>query len=481
MYPGNLQPGFKISFLLKGSIKLLPFNLTCLNPSYLIMPNEKTDEGLKRVVGVSGLALSIVNGVIGAGIFALPAIVSIAMGAFGVFGYIFCSILLAAIMLCYAEIGSRVTTSGGSYAYVEAAFGNFPGYIINWLYFFGWSILSSAALMNIIADSLAVIFPVLSNPLIRGFFFFVLIGFMILINVRGAKQGIGFVKGITIIKLLPLLGIIIFGFSHVKTANLQWEHIPSLKTFSDTALILFFAFAGFETSLGVSGEFKNPKRTVPLGILLGGITVLIVYMLLQTVTQGVLGAGIASFKDAPLAAVAEKIVGPVGATILLFTAAISCLGSVSVDVMATPRSLFAGANDGMFPKFLGKVHSKFATPYLAVTTYGTLIFIFSISGGFKQLAILASAAILLVYLAVILATIKLRKKKQDASEKTFRTPGRLIFPFIGIGAITWLLSSLNKWEILSTIIFIAAVCVIYFVMKKFKNKKTVVSSSETTL
>jgi amino acid transporter len=437
------------------------------------MANEKTDEGLKRVIGVPGLTLSIVNGIIGAGIFALPAIVGIAMGAFGVFSYIFCSIMLAAIMLCYAETGSRVTSSGGSYAYVEAAFGDFPGYIVNWLYFFGWSILGSAALMNIIADSLAVLFPAFSNPPVRGFFFFVLLGFMILINVRGAKQGIGFVQGIAIIKLLPLLGIIIFGFSQVKAANLQWEHAPSLKTFADTSLILFFAFAGFETSLGVSGEFRNPKRTVPLGLFLGGTIVLIVYMLLQTVTQGVLGPAIADFKDAPLAAVAEKIIGPVGATILLITAAISCFGSVSADVMATPRSLFAAANDGMFPKFLGKVHSKFATPHLAVITYGSLIFIFSVAGGFKQLAILASAAILVIYLAVILATIKLRMKKLEAGEKTFRAPGGLITPLIGIAAIIWLLSSLSKWEILSTLIFIAAVCVIYFIMKKFQNKNPV--------
>ncbi|HQW91926.1 MAG: amino acid permease [Chitinophagaceae bacterium] len=431
------------------------------------MAIEKTGEGLNRVIGVPGLALSIVNGVIGSGIFALPAIVGIAMGAFGVFSYIFCSIMLAAIMLCYAEVGSRITSSGGSYAYVEAAFGNFAGFIINWLYFFGWGILGSAAVTNIIADSLAVLFPVFSHPVLRGFFFFVLIGFIVMLNVRGTKQGIGFVKGITVIKLLPLLGIIIFGIGQVKAANLQWEHLPSLKTFGDTALVLFFAFAGFETSLGVSGEFKNPKRTVPLGILLGGITVLIVYMLLQMVTQGILGAEIASYKDAPLAAVAEKIIGPVGATILLITAAISCFGSVSADIMATPRSLFAGANDNMFPGFLGKVHPKFATPHLAIITYGTLIFIFSVSGGFKQLAILASAAILLIYLAVILATVKLRK--QASPEKTFRAPGGLIFPFIGIASIIWLLSSLSKWEILSTGIFIAAVCVIYFVMKRFKK------------
>ena len=443
------------------------------------MANENTDEGLKRVVGVSGLALSIVNGVIGSGIFVLPAIVGIAMGAFGVFGYIACSIMLAAIMLCYAEIGSRVTTSGGSYAYVEAAFGDLPGFIINWLFVFGWGVLGSAAVMNIMADSLAVIFPAFLNAGVRALFLFLLIGFMVLINVRGAKQGIGFVKLITIIKLLPLLGIIIFGFSQVKAANLHWDHAPSLKTFGDTALILFFAFAGFETSLGMSGEFKNPKRTVPLGIILGGTIVLIVYMLLQTVTQGVLGPALAGFKDAPLAAVAQKIVGPVGITILLFTAAISCFGSVSADVMATPRSLFAAANDGMFPKFLGKVHPKFATPYLAVITYAALIFIFSVSGGFKQLAILASAAILLIYLAVILATIKLRTRHQDAAEKSFKVPGGLVIPCIGIAAIGWLLCSLSKWEILSTIIFIAIVCIIYFIMKKFQHKKTVETTVET--
>jgi basic amino acid/polyamine antiporter, APA family len=433
------------------------------------MPKEHSDEGLKHVIGVPGLTLAIVNGVIGAGIFALPAIVSMEMGGFGVFGYIFCSIMFAAIMLCYAETGSKITKSGGSYAYVEAAFGNFPGYIINWLYFFGWGILSDAALMNILADSLAVLFPIFTDPLMRAGLFFLIIGFMIVINVIGVKQGIGIVKIITIVKLLPLFGIIILGFSYVKAANLSWDQVPSIKVFGDTMLILFFAFAGFETSLGVSGELKNPRRTVPLSIFLGGMIVLVVYMLLQTVTQGVLGDNMASFKEAPLAAVAQKIIGPVGATLLLIAACISCFGSVVTDILATPRSLFAGANAGTFPKFLGSVHPRFATPWLAVITYGLLIFIFSVSGGFKQLAVLASAAILLVYLAVILSTIKLRKKKIEGSEKPFRAPGGLIAPVIGIATIIWLLTSLKKWEILSSLIFIAAICGLYFAQKWIKS------------
>jgi len=440
----------------------------CINHEKLqfkVMPILTSDEGLKRVIGVQGLALSIVNMVIGSGIFVLPALIGMAMGAFGIFGYIFCSIMMAAIMLCYAEVGAKITTSGGSYAYVEKAFGNFSGFIINWLFCFGWGILASAAMMNIIADSLALLWPSLLNPIYRGLLFFFLMGIMVVINILGTKQANIFVKSISILKLFPILGIIVFGFSHIKVHNLFWQNVPSLKTFSDTTLILFFAFAGFEASLGVSGEFKNPKKTVPLGIFLGGAIVLIVYLLLQTVTQGVLGADIIAHKNAPLAAVAEKIIGPTGTTLLLFTAAFSCFGGVSADVMATPRSLFACANDGMFPKFLSKVHSKFATPYLAIITYASLIFIFSVSGGFKQLAVLASAALLLVYLSVILATIKLRNNKEGESEKTFKVPGGLIVPFIGIASIVWLLTSLNKWEIISTIIFITTICLLFFVMK----------------
>lgn len=433
------------------------------------MSIQNKEEGLKREVDVSGLALNMVNGTIGAGIFALPAIVSIGLGAFGIFGYLFCGIMMASIMLCYAETGSRITTSGGSYAYVAAAFGDLPGYIINWLYFLGWGVLGSAALMNIIADSLAVIFPVFSNALVRGFLFFVLISIMVMVNVRGTKQGILFVKLITLIKLLPLFGIILFGFNKIEIANLHWEQLPSVKTFGDTSLLLFFAFAGFETSLGASGELKNPKRTVPLGILLGGLLVMILYISLQTVTQGILGAQMANFKDAPLAAVAEKLIGPAGATILLYTAAISCFGSVSSDVLTTPRVLFAVANDGMFPKFLSKVHPSFATPYISVICYAALIFIFSVAGGFKQLAILASGAILLIYLAVILSTIQLRRKQPDTAEKTFRVPGGLLIPLVGIVSIFWMLTSLSKLEIVSTTIFIIVAGVIYWVMKKTRQ------------
>ncbi|MGI9531637.1 APC family permease [Lutimonas sp.] len=434
------------------------------------MAIKEKDEGLKRVIGVTGLSLNIVNLTIGAGIFVLPAIVGIELGGFSVFAYIFCGLMMAVIMLCYAEIGTRVTNSGGSYAYVEAAFGDYAGFIVSWLMVFGWSILGSAALMNIIADSIAVVFPVFAEKWSRVLLYVVLLGFLLITNIKGAKEGVAFIKTITIIKLLPLLAIIIFGISDIDTTNLYWEYFPGFKTFGSATLALFFAFAGFETALGASGEIKNPQRTIPLGILFGGALILIMYLLLQTVIQGILGGDMSAVRDAPLAAVAEQLIGPVGGLVLLIAAAFSCFGAVSSDILNTPRVIFAGSNDGLFPKFLGKIHPKFATPYWSITCFVALIFVFSVWGSFEQLALLASAAILLIYLMVVLATIKLRLKEKKGSEEIFKMPGGLLIPIIAIACIAWLLSSLSKSEIIMTLVFIALVSVIYFVMKFIKKK-----------
>jgi amino acid transporter len=443
------------------------------------MEANNTEEGLKRCIGIPSLAANTINNTIGAGVYVLPAIVCIQMGPAGILSYLFCGIMLTVIILCYMEIGSTVSASGGSYIYVEKALGPFAGFIVNWLYFFGWGVLGSAALMNVIADSLAVLVPAFSNPFMRALLYFILLGTMVWVNIRGAKQSVRVLEFLTIIKLLPLIAILLFGFSHIKMSNLHWQHGASLNTLGETSLVLFFAFAGFENSLGASGEIKNPKRTIPLGILLGGVTVFLFYVLIQTLVQGLLGAQVKGVKDAPLAAIAQNIVGPAGATIVLIAAIISSLGNTGGDILATPRLLFAGAKDGMFPKFLGKVHPRFSTPYWAVITYATLIFLFSVSGGFKQLAVLASGALLLVYLSVILSMIKLRTKEEKATEKKFKVPGGLLIPFIAIAAITWLLAHLSAKEMISTLIFIAVICVIYFLMKKFQKKKPVLEVAET--
>ncbi|MEO8085652.1 MAG: amino acid permease [Bacteroidota bacterium] len=435
------------------------------------MSNNGAEGELKRVVGVPGLALTVVNFSIGAGIYALPALIGIQLGPASVFGYILCGLMFAAIMLCYVEIGSKVKTSGGSYAYVEKAFGPFAGFIINWLFFFGWCILSDAAIMNVVADSLTALFPILSQPLLRITLFAILLGLMILVNIRDSKQSVRFVEFVTIIKLLPLAALIIFGFKYIDYGNFRIDHLPSLKALDSSALILFFALAGFESSLNVSGEINNPERTVPRGVLIGGLIVFAFYVIIQMITQGILGEHLSEFKDAPLAEVANKIFGATGVTIILYAATLSGLGAVNGDVLASSRLLYAGSKDKLFPKFLGKVHPRFATPHWAIISFALLIFIFSVSGGFKQLAVLASGALLLIYLAVVLALIKLRMKKNEETEKSFKIPGGLVVPVIAIAAIIYVLSNLSSQEVISITVFVAAVCLIYFLMKTWKNKK----------
>lgn len=421
-----------------------------------------TDEGLKRVIGVSGLALTIVNFTVGAGIFVLPAVIGIQLGLYSIIAYLICALMLSAIMLCYAEVGSRITNSGGSYAYVETAFGPAAGFIINCIFLLGWSVLSDAALMNVIADSLAVLFPVFLNSFVRAGLFAVLLGGIVYINIRGVSQGVGFIKLVTVVKLVPLLLIILLGFFHIKGDNLRWENLPAVNKFGSTAFVLFYAFAGFESALNISGEIKDPKRTIPRAIMLGGSIVLIIYLVLQLVILGVIGDNLVQYKEAPLAAVAERIVGKTGGTILLFAAAFSCFTNVSGDVLATPRVLFAGAKDGLFPKILAKVHPRFATPYVAIIIFAIAIFVAALAGGFEQLAVFASAAILIIYLSVMLATIKLRKK---IDKDSFIVPGGNIIPVIGIAAIAWLFTSLSRKEIFTMVIFIVVISVIYIIMQ----------------
>ena len=221
----------------------------------------------------------------------------------------------------------------------------------------------------------------------------------------------------------------------------------------------------------IAGEIKNPKHTVPLGIFLGVTAVLVLYISIQLVTQGVLGATVSAHKDAPLAAVANIVFGKWGAIIIIAASALSMLGALGGEILSTPRILFAGARDGLMPKPLAKVHDRYFTPYVAIAFYASLGLILAISGGFKQLATIASAALLIIYLGVVLSSVKLRRKDTAITEKTFRVPGGIIVPLLATAAIVWLLSNLSRQEFAGIGIFMIVFSIIYFTMKEVKKKK----------
>ncbi|MBC7937472.1 MAG: APC family permease [Rhizobacter sp.] len=434
------------------------------------MNTSPTSEHLKREIGAGSLALACVNVMVGSGIFVLPALVAEGLGATAILAYIACAVLVFLIALCFAEVGSNTTKSGGAYTYIEDAFGPWAGFLAGNLYLLG-SISSDAAVANALADTLQYFFPLLRVDIYRILFIFFVFGGLTWLNISSVKNGVRFVVFASIGKLLPLVILIAIAVPHVETENLKWVISPTLDNIGSASLLLFFAFLGFETCLGNGGEIKNPRRTVPLGIFGGLIFVLILYVSIQLVTQGALGNNLSSHKDAPLAAVANLAWGKFGMVCIIAVTSISILGNLSGEMLSMPRILFAAARDGLMPKIFARIHPRFSTPHIAIIAYASIGFILAVSGGFRQLAVLASASLLLLYLGVALATIRLRKIQPAHTAKGFRVPGGMIIPLLAAAGVIWMLSNSSKPEVIGLSIFIAVFSMIYFAMLLVRKKR----------
>lgn len=428
-------------------------------------------EGLKREIGTWGLSANIVNLIVGAGIFVIPAIVAEGLGAASIVAYLFCGFLIMLIMLCFAEVGSKLTQSGGAYSYIEVAFGKYFGFLTVNFFILGATIMADAAVANALAGTLAYFMPVFKTEAVRIVFFLFIFSGLALINIKGVKQGITLVVITTIAKLTPLLLLIFIGVSHISLANLAWDSIPSSNDLGKVSLILFFAFQGAETALTTGGEMKNPQKTIPRGILISISFVILLYVLIQLVAQGILGASLSGFKEAPLAEVARHIVGPLGVTLILIGSAISMFGFLSGDVLNMPRVIYSAARDEVIrPLSLARIHKKYATPHLSIILYSAMGCLFAITGEFKQLAILSSASVLLIYLGVALALIKLRLDKKAESD-TFKVWGGYTVPVISILIILWVLSNLKNAELIGIVSFTAIISAIYMAMYLLKKRK----------
>jgi amino acid transporter len=269
------------------------------------------------------------------------------------------------------------------------------------------------------------------------------------------------VEILTLAKLVPLLGLVCVGIFFVRLDNLRLDGVPTAGEFGAATLVLFFAFAGSESAVTPSGEIRDPARTIPRGLLLGILGIASLFIAIQIVAQGVLGASLPEHSAAPLAATAERLIGPSGIVILLAAAAISMLGALGGDLLATPRALFASARDGILPRRLASIHPRFHTPFLAIGLYAALGFVLAASGLYETLAILSSMAILLVYLATAAATIELRRRDVRATPAVFRLIGGPLIPLVAAAVIVWLLSQARREEWLSIAVLVAVAAAVY--------------------
>ena len=430
------------------------------------------NEGLKREIGVWGLISNSVNITIGAGIFIIPAIVAERLGGGAIWAYLICGILIIMIMLCFAQVGSRITITGGAYTYIETAFGRFAGFLTANIFIFGAAIMANAAVANGLADTLAYFMPAFKLKAVRIIFFAAMFGSLAYFNVKGLKKALNIVKFNTVVKLLPLILIALFGWFFMKPGGSVVTTDHSLSDIGEMSLILLFAFVGAETALNVSGEIRNPSKTIPRGIMLSVLIVVVIYILVQLTVQGILGESVTQYRDAPLAETARIMAGPAGALAVIIGASFSMFGNISGMVLNMPRILFAAARDRVIlPHSLAKIHPGYLTPHVSIIVYACLGFIFASTGEFKQLAMLSSASYLIIYLGVVLAGIKFRLKGEPFDDM-MKIPGGYLIPGIAVLAILWVLSNLPVNELTGMTIFIALLSLLYPVIWLIRKRRT---------
>ena len=403
-----------------------------------------TNNQLIRALGVPAFTLAIVNTIVGSGIFGLPAAAAQVLGPAAPIAYVACSLLVGLVALCFAECGSRVPATGGTYVWARTAFGPSVGSSVGYLMAFANLAGANAAVGALLVASLRAALPSLPawGPAIVVA---VIYGTLAITNIRGVKAGARVSTAMALIKITPLLVLVGAGLFALNSDNLRIAEIPSAGTLASGMVLLFFAFMGTEGPLSTIGEVKNPTRTIPRALGLAVFLTGALYLLVHVVAQSALGPRLAEATDAPLAEAAGVIFGPPGRTFLLWAAILSTTGYFTSDILSAPRMFNALGEDGLLPRWLGKVHPDYRTPHVAIAFYVGFCGVLAVTGTFRQLAIFSAAGTLLVYGISVLGLLRLRRMGVQGDAEPFRAPGGIALPILSVLAIAGLLWSL-RWQ-----------------------------------
>lgn len=421
---------------------------------------SQVERQLVRAIGVPGLAANIINTTVGASIFVLPAPVAKNLGPAAPLAFILCAIAMTMFATCFALAGSRVSLTGGPYAYIEVAFGNYAGFLAGVIYFL-MALLAMAAVTSVLVGAIVALVPALEGNAWRTILTFLIYAFLVVVNVRGVEWGARVVTITTAIKLCPLLLFIAVGLFSIKLSALAPEAWPNAKSLGESVFLLLFAFFGIEIGLVPSGEVRDPARTVPRAIYVALIIIALLYILIQLVAQGTLGPRLAEHSETPLAEAASSFLGTFGRLLLLGAATVSAFGGVTSNILSSPRILFALGRDGILPRIFAHVHRRFQSPDVAICAFATLGLVLSLSSRFESLAIMANVAALLLYALCCAASWELMRRDVRLEAPPFYFKGARIFPLISIGLIIWLLAHATNHEWFLTAVVLALASLLY--------------------
>jgi amino acid transporter len=403
------------------------------------------DEGLFRAIGAVGLGASIINIVVGGSIFVLPAALAREVGTAAPWAYLTGTLVMVLVAIAFAQVGRRTARSGGPYAYVEDAFGNFSGYLAGLLTWLA-AAFASGAVAAALVDTLSTVAPLLKVPLVRGSALVLLFAVLAMINLRGVQAGTRLASLTAAAKFSGLLLFVVLAAPFVQRENLEWSWPTAGSDLGRATVLVIFALAGMEVPVCAGGEIRDPARTVPRALAGALILVVLLYLTVHLVAQGVLGSGLV-ISEAPLADALAKL-GPAGRALLLATGAVSMFGYLGGDMLGSSRILFAFGRDGLLPRHVAAVHPVTRAPHVAVLVHTVIAAGLAMSGTFTFLAPIATLTIVLLYIGCCAAAWVLV---------------RSFAPLVAIPGLLWVVAQSTRLEFLAVGAVLAAGSVIYWV------------------
>ena len=336
----------------------------------------------------------------------MPATLHGQFGAFSPWLFPLFGLAMLFVVLPFARLAALFPTSGGPAAYA-AAFGPLASFQVGWLYYLT-RVTALAANANVFALYAAALWPPLGTAMGRVATIALLIAALTLINIAGLRRAIRALDAFTLMKALPLVALAIFGLVWSADALPAPGPLPPLSAIEGAALVVLYAFVGFENAAVPAGETRDPGRNIPRALIATVVGTAAIYFLVQLAYVAVMPAGAAP--EAPLAAFAEVLIGPAGAVLLSLTAMASVAGNVTGSLTSTSRVTYALAQGGLLPGWFGRVSARYATPANSVLFMGLLGFVLAVSGSFVWLAIVSTLARLFVYGASIAALPAARRR-----------------------------------------------------------------------
>jgi len=416
------------------------------------------DADLVRGIRRWDLVAITINGIIGAGIFGLPSKVYALIGTYSLIAFVACALVVALIILCFAEVGSRFDETGGPYLYAREAFQPAVAFEIGWLFWLV-RITAFAANCNLLINYLSFFWTSAASPLWRASIIVLVVIVLAIINLLGIRQAAIVSNLFTVGKLVPIIIFIAAGLFFLNPQAYTLGPTPSTGDFSKSVLLLVYAFTGFEMATIPAGEIRDPQRSLPRALLIAILVVVTLYILIQVVCVGTLpGLG---QSQKPLADAGSQFLGAAGGAIISAGAVISITGNLNILLLSGSRLPFAMAEQKQLPAFVGTVHRRFFTPYVAILiTAGVMLFL-TLKSSFLEALTISAIARLVTYGSTCLALLVFRAR-ESVPAALFRLPSGKVIATLSMLLIVWLLLHITLLEARAAAIAGAAGLVVYF-------------------